>query len=79
MEQRETATPCGKSIFGKNLTNLKQHFKLAHPNVMKEVVSKGEAAKKMKSERESARRASSLKYEHQCTLKESLAKHNPYR
>ena len=77
-ETPETESVCGKSVTGKFPTNLKQHLRLAHPSVMKEVSRKEEEAKKAKEEAESSKRAASLKYTRQATLKETLTNRNPY-
>ena len=73
-----TQSICGKSVAGKFPTNLKKHLKLAHPNVFQEITRKDEESKLVKVEKVSAKRAASFKYHHQSTLKESLAKKNPY-
>ena len=57
-------------------TNLKKHLKLACATVFEEIIGKKRSKKKVK--KESAKRAASLKYHHQSTLKESLAKKNLY-
>ena len=77
VEQLDSQSICGKSVAGKFPTNLKKHLKLAHPNVFQEM-RRDEESKKVKVEKESAKRAASFKYHHQSTLKESLAKKNPY-
>ena len=69
----ETESVCGKSVARKFPTNLKQHLRLAHPSVMKEVSRKEAEAKKEKEEAESLKLAASLKYTHQATLKETLS------
>lgn len=78
MEQLDSQSICEKSVAGKFTTNLKKHLKLAHPSDFDDVVKKEEEVKKQKMEKESAKRAASLKNLHQFTLKESLAKLNPY-
>jgi len=77
VEQLDSQSICGKSIAGKFATNLKKHLKLAHPSAFEDVVKK-EEVKKQKMEKESAKHVASLKHLHQFTLKESLAKLNPY-
>ena len=78
VEQLDSQSIGGKSVAGKFLTNLKKHLKLAHATVFEEIMRKEDEVKKKKVEKESAKRAASLKYHHQSTLKESLAKKNPY-
>lgn len=78
MEQPDTQSLCGKSVTGKYPTNLKQHLKLSHPNVMQEVLKREEQEKKKKLERESKKRAASLKYYQQSTLKESFSSQTVY-
>ena len=78
MEQLDSQSICGKSVAGKFATNLKKHLKLAHPSAFEDAVKKEDEVKKQKMEKESAKCAASLKHLHQFTLKESLAKLNPY-
>ena len=78
VEQLDSQSICGKSVAGKFPPNLKKQLKLAHPNVFQEIMRKDEESKKVKVEKESAKRAASLKYHHQSTLKKFLAKKNPY-
>ena len=78
VEERDSQSICGKSVAGKFPTNLKKHLKLAHPDVFEEIVRKEQESKKVKAEKECSKRAASLKYHHQSTLKESLEKKNPY-
>ena len=72
VELLATETLCGKSITGKNTTNLKQHLKAMHANVLLEVSKREDEMKKMKLEKEKIKHEASLKHFQQSTLKESF-------
>ena len=78
VEERDSQSISGKSVAGKFPTKQKKHLRLAHPDIFEEIVRKEEESKKVKTEKECAKRAASLKYHHQSTLKESLEKKNLY-
>ena len=69
---------CGKQIPGKFPTNLKNHLRIAHPEVYAALLEKEEAEKKTKAEKECERKAASLKVSHQLTLAESLKSGQTY-
>ena len=69
---------CGKSISGKNPTNLKQHLRAAHPQVMNDLKRKEEDMKKNKAEKHKTKCEESLKHYQQSTLRDSFTKQVAY-
>ena len=78
VENPDTESLCGKSIAGKNPTNLKQHLKAVHPAVSKDVSGKEEDAKKLKLEKDRKKCQASLKHYQQSTIKESFSRQTMY-
>ena len=52
VEQLDSQSLCGQSMAGKLPTNLKKHLKLAHSNVLGEIMRKEEDTIKLKAEKE---------------------------
>ena len=69
---------CGKQIPGKYPTKLKNHLRIAHPEVYVALLEKEETERKSKAEKEFERKAASLKVSHQLTLAESLKSGQTY-
>ena len=78
VEKSNTDSICGKSVAGKNPTNLKQHLRAAHPQVMNDILRKEEDMKKVKAEKEKMKSEESLKHYQQSTLKESFTRQAVY-
>ena len=72
-----TYSICGKGVAGKNPTNLKQHLRAAHPQVMNDILQKEEDMK-VKAEKEKKKSEESLKHYQQSTLKESFTRQAVY-
>ena len=77
VEKSNTDSICGKSVAGKNPTNLKQHLRAAHPQVRNDILRKEEDMKKVKAEKEK-KSEESLKHYQQSTLKESFTRQAVY-
>ena len=78
VEKSNTDSICGKSVAGRNPTNLKQHLRAAHPQVMNDILRKEEDMKKVKAEKEKMKSEESLKHYQQSTLKESFTRQAVY-
>ena len=68
----------GRVLQEKKTTNLKQHFRAAHPHVMDNILQKEEDIKKVKAERDKKKSEESLKHYQQSTLKESFTRQTVY-
>lgn len=69
---------CSKSISGKNPTNLKQHLRAAHPQIMNDLKRKEEDMKKNKAEKHKKKCEESLKHYQHSTLRDSFTKQVAY-
>ena len=69
---------CGHNIEGKWPSNLKQHLKMAHPDIHSVIDKKEAEEREKKAKREAEKQKASLKASHQMTLVQSLQSASTY-